>query len=220
MPRGEDGGAVADLPGGRRVVDAGVRGARRREPGNAVEFSTWATIHQGTGEDWNQVELTLSTAVPSQNATPPELKVLTVTAYEKAPEKKVLVRRDEYVERAQTGSGGETANTGGQAVAKSQGLSVQLQVPEQVEGARRRRAGAALRGQDAHEGGLRAARDAQAGAGGLPRGGADQPGGLAAAGRAASTPSAAPAWWAATSWSACRRAARSPSPSASRTRCG
>jgi uncharacterized protein (TIGR02231 family) len=104
--------------------------ARAEEAGNAVEFSTWATIHQGTGEDWNQVELTLSTAVPSQNATPPELKVLTVTAYEKAVEKKVLVRRDEYVERAQTGSGGETANTGGQAVAKSQGLSVQLLVPE------------------------------------------------------------------------------------------
>jgi hypothetical protein len=38
--------------------------------------------------------------VPSQNATPPELKVLQVRAWEKQPEKKVLVRRDEYVERA------------------------------------------------------------------------------------------------------------------------
>jgi uncharacterized protein (TIGR02231 family) len=104
--------------------------ARADETTNAVEFSTWATIHQGTGEDWSQVELTLSTAVPSQNATPPELKVLTVTAYEKAVEKKVLVRRDEFVERAETGRGGETANTGGQTVAKSQGLSVQLVVPE------------------------------------------------------------------------------------------
>lgn len=104
--------------------------ARADEAAGAVDFATWATIHQGTGEDWNQVELTLSTAVPSQNATPPELKVLKVTAYEKPVEKKVLVRRDEYVERAQTGSGGEAANTGGQAVAKSQGLSVQLVVPE------------------------------------------------------------------------------------------
>ena len=104
--------------------------ARADEPGNAVAFSTWATIRQGTGEEWNQVELTLSTAVPSQNATPPELKLLKVTAYEKAPEKKVLVRRDEFVERAQTGSGGEAQNQGGQAVAKSQGLSVQLLVPE------------------------------------------------------------------------------------------
>lgn len=104
--------------------------ARADEAGGTVDFSTWATINQRTGEDWNQVELTLSTAVPSQNATPPELKVLKVTAYEKAVEKKVLVRRDEFVEHAQTGSGGEEANVGGQAVAKSQGLSVQLRVPE------------------------------------------------------------------------------------------
>ncbi|MDP2270584.1 MAG: mucoidy inhibitor MuiA family protein [Archangium sp.] len=103
--------------------------ARADESGGAVDFSTWATIVQRTGEDWSQVELTLSTAVPSQNATPPDLKVLKVSAYEKAVEKKVLVRRDEYVEQAQTGSGGETESTG-QAVAKSQGLSVQLRVPE------------------------------------------------------------------------------------------
>ncbi len=104
--------------------------ARADEAGGSVDFSTWATIRQGTGEDWSQVELTLSTAVPSQNATPPELKVLQVTAFEKAPEKKVLVRREEYVERAQVGSGGESLNQGGQAVARSQGLSVQLLVPE------------------------------------------------------------------------------------------
>lgn len=104
--------------------------ARAEEAAGAVDFSTWATITQRTGEAWDGVELTLSTAVPSQNATPPQLKVLKVTAYEKGPEKKVLVRRDEYVERAQVGSGGESAPGGGQAVAKSQGLSVQLQVPD------------------------------------------------------------------------------------------
>lgn len=104
--------------------------ARADEAGNAVDFSTWATINQRTGEDWNQVELTLSTAVPSQNATPPDLKVLKVSAWEKAPEKKVLVRREELVEEAQVGSGGESQSTGGKPVAKSQGLSVQLRVPE------------------------------------------------------------------------------------------
>lgn len=96
---------------------------------NEVEFSTWATVQQSTGEDWSQVELILSTAVPSQNATPPELKVLRLSAYDKGPEKKVLVRRDEYVERAQSSTstphGGE-----GQAVVREQGLSVQLAVPE------------------------------------------------------------------------------------------
>lgn len=104
--------------------------ARADEDSKAVDFSTWATVSQATGEDWSQVELILSTAVPSQNATPPELKVLKVSAWEKGPEKKVLVRREELVERAAVGQGGEAAAEGGQATAKSQGLSVQLAVPE------------------------------------------------------------------------------------------
>ncbi len=104
--------------------------ARALEADNAVEFSTWATLHQGTGEDWSQVELVLSTAVPSQNATPPQLKVLQLSAWEKGPEKKVLVRREEYVERAQVGNAGPSGSLGGQAVAREQGLSVQLAVPD------------------------------------------------------------------------------------------
>ncbi len=107
--------------------------ARAEEGAGAVEFSTWATVTQATGEDWSQVALTLSTAVPSQNATPPDLKVLKVSAWEKPPEKKVLVRREEYVERAQVGQGGEAEAEGGQATAKSQGLSVQLAVPERAK---------------------------------------------------------------------------------------
>ena len=71
----------------------------------------------------------LSTAVPSENATPPELKLLRVTGWDKGPEKKVLVRREEYVERAQVSSADQTGAVGGQAVAREQGLSVQLEVP-------------------------------------------------------------------------------------------
>ena len=44
--------------------------ARADEGSNAVDFSTWATVSQATGEDWSQVELVLSTAVPSQNTSP------------------------------------------------------------------------------------------------------------------------------------------------------
>ncbi|MBS1151765.1 MAG: Aspartate ammonia-lyase [Myxococcaceae bacterium] len=102
--------------------------ARAEEAAHAVELSTWATVKQTTGEDWKDAKLLLSTAVPSQNATPPELKKLVVSALEREPEKKVLVRRDEAVERAAVGtrqSGGETA-----LKARSQGLSVQLQVPD------------------------------------------------------------------------------------------
>lgn len=103
--------------------------ARALEKEGAVEFSTWATLTQATGEDWSQVELVLSTAVPSENATPPELKLLRVTGWDKGPEKKVLVRREEYVERAQVSSADQTGAVGGQAVAREQGLSVQLEVP-------------------------------------------------------------------------------------------
>jgi uncharacterized protein (TIGR02231 family) len=109
--------------------------ARADEASGHVEFSTWATITQGTGEDWSRVELTLSTAVPSQNATPPELKKLMLAAQEKAPEKKVLVRRDEAVEHAEV-LADEGARSSGKLVAANQGLSVQLGVPEptKVEG--------------------------------------------------------------------------------------
>ncbi|MFZ5444136.1 MAG: mucoidy inhibitor MuiA family protein [Myxococcota bacterium] len=103
--------------------------ARADEGANAVELATWATITQSSGEDWRQVKLTLSTAVPSQNATPPELKVLKLTAYDKGPEKKVLVRRDEYVEHSRAGRD-DVAQSTGAPVARSQGLSVQLAVPE------------------------------------------------------------------------------------------
>lgn len=105
--------------------------ARADEANGQVELTTWATVTQSTGEDWADVELTLSTAVPSQNATPPDLKVLQVRAWEQKEEKKVLVRRDEMVESAMVGD--KSVADGSRAagpVAKNQGLSVQLVVPE------------------------------------------------------------------------------------------
>lgn len=102
--------------------------ARADEANGAVELSTWATVKQSTGEDWKDAKLLLSTAVPSQNATPPELKKLVVSALERQPEKKVLVRRDEMVEHAAVG--GESQAAGNGLSARAQGLSVQLQVPD------------------------------------------------------------------------------------------
>lgn len=106
--------------------------ARANEAEGTVELSTWATLQQGTGEDWSQVELSLSTAMPSLNATPPQLKVLQLSAYDKGPEKKVLVRREEYVDRAQAGSGAIDQSPSGGLIAREQGLSVQLAVPEKA----------------------------------------------------------------------------------------
>ncbi len=102
--------------------------ARADEGGSSVELSTWASLKQTTGEDWKDARLLLSTAVPSQNATPPELQKLQVSALERQPEKKVLVRRDEVVEHAAVG--GKSAGVEGGLRARDQGLSVQLQVPD------------------------------------------------------------------------------------------
>ena len=107
--------------------------ARADESGGAVELSTYATLSQATGEDWSQAKLVLSTAVPAQNATPPEIAPLKVYSEEREAEKKVLVRRDEYVAHAETGKdyGGSVPAQGQPALAaRAQGLSVQLVVPE------------------------------------------------------------------------------------------
>jgi uncharacterized protein (TIGR02231 family) len=105
--------------------------ARADEQGRAVELSTYATVKQSTGEDWKEARLVLSTAVPDENATPPELQPLQIHAEERKEERKVLVRREEYQEHAQAGA---ATPSGGQSMrATAQGLSVQLAVPERAD---------------------------------------------------------------------------------------
>jgi uncharacterized protein (TIGR02231 family) len=103
--------------------------ARADEAGGRVELSTFATVRQSTGEDWSSVRLVLSTARPRANASPPELKPLVLSAQERPAERKVLVRRDEQQEHAQGGKQAP-AETQGSLRAASQGISVQLLVPE------------------------------------------------------------------------------------------
>ncbi len=103
--------------------------AHADEAANSVELTTFATVKQATGEAWEATKLTLSTAIPAQNATPPELKRLQVSAVEQPPEKKGLVRRDERV--AQADGASSVASTGdGRIRLSAQGLSVQLAVPD------------------------------------------------------------------------------------------
>lgn len=115
------------LVGGARWTP--VYEARAEEQAGQVELSTYATLQQSTGEDWANVELVLSTAIPAQNATPPELRRLRVNAQELAPQRKVLVRRDELVETAKADTGVEQPSDS-RLIARAQGLSVQLQIPE------------------------------------------------------------------------------------------
>lgn len=97
----------------------------------AVELSLWASVKQSTGEPWDGVQLTLSTAVPSQQATPPELNRLYVRAQERTQDKKVLVARSEVIERAQSGSQAQQSGEG--LATKDQGLSVQMAVPRKTK---------------------------------------------------------------------------------------
>jgi uncharacterized protein (TIGR02231 family) len=105
--------------------------ARAAETSKSVDFTTFATVSQATGEDWVGVKLSLSTAIPSQNATPPTMNTLLIGATERPPEKKVLTRRDEFVESATVAefSVAPSEKDSG-LVAKAQGLSVQLEVRE------------------------------------------------------------------------------------------
>jgi uncharacterized protein (TIGR02231 family) len=100
--------------------------------GGAIELHSFATITQTTGEDWQGARITLSTAVPRQNATPPEIAPLKLWADERPPPRKVLVSRSELQQRAS--APGSAADAGGARLAVAdQGISVQMAVREPAD---------------------------------------------------------------------------------------
>ncbi|MCY1017573.1 mucoidy inhibitor MuiA family protein [Pyxidicoccus sp. MSG2] len=103
--------------------------ARAEEAAGVVELTSLATVRQATGEDWTGAKLFLSTALPRQDATPPEVTPLYVSAWKQPKERKVLVRRDEQQRHAEAGDG--EAEAGGEGLrVVSQGLSVQWEAQE------------------------------------------------------------------------------------------
>jgi hypothetical protein len=62
-----------------RSDENGADAAADAEPAGAVELEYSALIHQTTGEDWNDVELTLSTATPALSSASPGLAPFRVT---------------------------------------------------------------------------------------------------------------------------------------------
>lgn len=112
----------------------------RLSDSGTVEVSSYATITQRTGEDWKDAQIIVSTAIPRQNATPPEIIPLRVSATERTPPKKLLVSRVET--RAHVEAAGSAAdykpqdkNTGAPQQVE-QGLSVQFvsQTPADITG--------------------------------------------------------------------------------------
>lgn len=106
--------------------------ARAAENDSSVELSTFATVVQTTGEDWAGAKLVLSTALPRQNATPPQLSELSVFADAREPPRKVLVSREGYKMHAEV-SGKEDKNLSGLLRVANEGLSVQIEVPDAVD---------------------------------------------------------------------------------------
>ncbi len=108
--------------------------ARLSEQG-VVELSSYATLTQRTGEDWKDAQVIVSTAIPRQNATPPDLIPLRVTATERTPPKRLLVSRvEESVHReAPSSDATTTSSTGKNLQLVDQGLSVQFVAPQTAD---------------------------------------------------------------------------------------
>lgn len=109
----------------RRARWAPVYEARALRKSKQVSLTALAEVSQGTGETWEAVEVTLSTALAQRRATPPVPQRLYVGANEKDAAKKVLVRRNEDVRRV--GDLDAVAQTGELAVG-DEGLSIRLPV--------------------------------------------------------------------------------------------
>lgn len=113
--------------------------ARLGEAGG-VEVTSYATITQRTGEDWKDAQVIVSTAIPRQNATPPEIVPLRISATERTPPKKLLVSRVEEQRHLESADSSvatiSTKNTGGVPQLIEQGLSVQFvsQAPADIPG--------------------------------------------------------------------------------------
>lgn len=100
--------------------------------GGAVDLSTFGTITQTTGEDWKDARITLSTAVPRQNATPPDIAPLKVWADERKPPRKALVSRSELQRHAEQPVNVGAAGGARLAVA-DQGVSVTMTITEPAD---------------------------------------------------------------------------------------
>lgn len=99
--------------------------ARAARKAGKVALTALAEVSQGSGENWQGVELVLSTALARRQATPPIPQRLYVGASAEEEKKKVLVRRDEDVRRLEDqGAAGAT----GALDVSDEGLSVRLPV--------------------------------------------------------------------------------------------
>ncbi len=86
--------------------------SRSADGAGHVRFTTYASVWQRTGEDWNDIDLVLSTARPGAGAHLPRLDADRLTLRMKTPEEKktiVVEHREESVAKADRGAGASKA---------------------------------------------------------------------------------------------------------------
>ena len=108
---------------------------RRRK----VTLVAQAIVQQGTGEDWRQVELAVSTANLQRKNTPPKIRRMEVSTNKPQDTRKVLTRRFEHRRHLTTGkatlpsgSAAAAARNQGQARTQQQGLAMRLRAARKV----------------------------------------------------------------------------------------
>ncbi|MBW2735609.1 MAG: mucoidy inhibitor MuiA family protein, partial [Deltaproteobacteria bacterium] len=110
--------------------------ARADTQGRKVTLVAQAIIQQGTGEDWENVKLAVSTANLRRKNTPPSLRRMRVSTYEPVSKKKILQRRFERRRHLKAKVSGGTLATGkkdqGGKTGKEPGLAMQLPAARRV----------------------------------------------------------------------------------------
>lgn len=127
----ESDGASAE---GELALEYSVRDARWypaydvREDGDGkkVSFTYYGTVTQATGEDWKDIDLTLSTAKPTESAQVPQLRAVQLSGYkrEKRPVRIVSYGKEAEKKRADSPAGPVSGGESGRAEIDDRGLAV------------------------------------------------------------------------------------------------
>lgn len=92
-----------------------------------IELSTYATVHQATGEPWPDVRLSLSTARPGDRATPPALAPLVVWSAPREAARQIVAGSEQIAAAPTAGPRGAAAPQ--QRFVDRRGLAIDLVVP-------------------------------------------------------------------------------------------
>lgn len=94
--------------------------------GKKVSFTYYGTVVQATGEDWKNIDLTLSTAKPTESAQVPTLRSVQLSGYkrEKRPVRIVSYGKEAEKKREAGPVGGAVGGQSGRAEIDDRGLAV------------------------------------------------------------------------------------------------